>query len=516
MKKKAQKTKKQEKGLGPENTATPYYIATPRYIKSWGYYNKKNKILIERITPKWCLVNHDKDIFLAELKEALKKVDGKDKVVGYGFKHAGVDYLVKKLKDVNTFYNTPSLSQCEALVNKTRVLKPFNEIYEDVKKMLRVMFDFSSPKDVEITAITIAQSWIKPLLNSTFFYGIDATKGGGKTTLGELVYFLMRHGYVGGNITPAALVRLADDLDLNVFVDEIDQNLKDDDIMAALRKGQRRGNPYIRCEGKNNEPVAYDLFGCHGYSYRSDVEDAFMDRSLTIHTSKSQDPMLPVINNFKQEVLKPLADELFFWYFTNIHDVATCSGVAGCSSKYRHQTADRESLYKGYTKHLSTDDKTYLSTVFGRETELAYLCLNVSKMLGLDFLESLKEIMVSKKEDAASATNFYYDELLQYLHKNKATVLHKTLKDGLNAGCAFYPKSKLYTQFIEHLTTLKVSTIGTKKFSSLLRDFGFKQNESITSQRYDSYPTPCLIFKDPILKKLGLDEESKIREEFGG
>ena len=53
-------------------------------------------------------------------------------------------------------------------------------------------------------------------------------------------------------------------------------------------------------------------------------------------------------------------------------------------------------------------------------------------------------------------------------------------------------------------------SIGTKKFSSMLRDLGFVEGDNITSQRYDNHPTPCLIFSPIILENLNLSSPAKI------
>lgn len=365
------------------------------------------------------------------------------------------------------------------------------------------LFDFSSQTDLEVTSLHIAQSWIKPSLNEAFFYGIDATKGGGKTTLGEIVFFLVRHGFVGGNISSAAMVRLIDDLDLNIFVDELDQKRNDEDLMGTFRQGQRRGNPYVRCEGRDNHPVSYNTFGCHGYSFRSDIEDAFMDRSLRIHTQKSMDYQLPVINSEKAAIIRPLVDQLFFWYLDNFL-VVTCSKEGPVLGTLMPKQFNRHSLFNDLTQSLSVEEKQFISTVFGRDNEIAFLCLKTAKRLGIDILENLKEIMQRKKEDQASAEGFYLEFLREYIVNKMNEINNKKLKDGINIGCAFYPKNRLFQGFVKHLKDLDVVSIGTKKFSSMLRDLGFIEGLNLCSQRYENYPIPCLIFTDDIKKKIGI------------
>ncbi len=482
-----------------ENTATPILPTTPYYIKSWGYIDINKKVLVEQLTP---------EVFYYDINGIKGTVNVG---LGGGFEINGNRFFFKQKKvyDGRLFYNIPDVDLVKKYLEGDYKPRAYADINKDIINHLNVLFDFKGNVDVQTSSLCIGQSWIKPRLNEFFFYGVDSSYGGGKTTLGEIVYFSMRHGFVGGNISSASIPRLTDELDLNIFIDEIDQNSKDDDCMAILRKGQRRGNPYVRCEGRDNRPVAYDLAGIHGFSFRSELEDAFMNRALRIHSVKSNDYMLPVINSAKKDILKPLADELFIWYLDNIFKfdsniVATCSEEKGILPHFSDMTLSRKKIYDSLTAHLNIQEKEFLTKVFGRDSELTFLCLHVSKILGLDILENLKTIMTNRGHDELSSESYYLEALKEFIYQYSKNIFAKYLRDGVHAGCCYYPKSKLYQNFIKYLKELNVNTIGTKKFTSMLRDLGFVEGDTITSQRYDTYPTPCLIFNKEICEKIGL------------
>lgn len=487
-----------------KNIATPTLPATSRYIKSWGYFNKEEKIHIEQITPELFLYNNAGKKGIAETQTA-KNEEGKIKF--YYLDIEGKWYILpKRIYDARLFYNIPSINLCKDYLLGKFKPREYKEIAKDIKKILKELFDFSDEVDIEVSNLHIGQSWIKPIRNNFFFYMIDSTLGGGKTTLGEIVYFLVRHGFLGGNISSASIPRLTNELDLNIFIDEIDQNSRDDDVLSILRKGQRRGNPYVRCEGRDNIPMAYDVAGSHGGSFRSELEDAFMNRSLRVHTKKSFDFMLPVVNSAKKEILKPLADELFLWHLDYL--VAGCSeqeGVAGISTPTHAEK--RAEMYLDLTRHFTKEEQEFLKKVFGRDNELSYLCLETARILKLDVLDNLKKIMNNKALNEASSEGFYLDALKQLIFMELPKISSKTLKDGLNIGYPFYPKNRLYQDFMVYLRNINVQTIGTKKFSSILRDFGFVEGENITSQRYETYPTPCLIFNKKICESLSIPFE---------
>lgn len=484
-----------------KNTTTPILPATSHYIKSWGYFDEDNRIHIEQLTPMRFIYNKNGSKGIVETQE---QRDDKKKLQYYYLDIEGERYILgKQIYEAKLFYNVPSFTLCNEYLSGNFKPRAYHLIDEDIRKIIKELFDFNSDVDAEVSALHIGQSWIKPLLNQFFFYMIDSSLGGGKTTLGEIVYFLTRHGFLGGDISSASIPRLTNELDLNIFVDEVDQNNKDENIIGVLRKGQRRGNPYVRCEGRDNRPVAYDVAGCHGGSFRSELEDAFMSRSLRTHTKKSIDYQLPVINSAKKEILKPLADELFLWHLDNL--VATCSKQEGVAGKSEATTIkNRNQMYEQLTNHFSKDEQDFLKKVLGRDNELTYLCLETARILKLNVLDNLKTIMSNKSRDEASSEGFYLDALKQLIFTELSKLCSRTLKDGVNLGYPFYPKNRLYQDFMTYLKGINVSTIGTKKFSSILRDFGFIEGETITSQRYDSYPTPCLIFNRKICDTLSI------------
>jgi len=486
-----------------KNTTTPTLPTTRYYIKSWGYYNKYKKIIIEQINPQFFIYNVDGKTGIIEV-EVIKDVIG-DKIekIGIGFIIEDVLYLFKSkvIYDARQFYNIPSLDKFQKFVDGKVKIRSYKELNKEVLSALGEMFDFSNELDVFTSGITIGQSWIKLLLNEFFFYGVDASKGAGKTTLGEVVFFMMRHGFIGGDISKSAVSRLVDELDLNIFIDEIDEKFGEEDIMGILRKGQRRGNPYVRCEGRDHRPVTYDIAGIHGYSYRGEVEDAFMDRSLRIHTAKSKNHMLPIINSFKREILKPLSDELFLWFIKNIH-VVGCSEERRVVGKISTTTfPNRKWLFALVTKHLTDDEVEFLKGVFGRDNELTFLCLNVSKMLDVDMFDKIKKIIQKKQSDESSSEGFYFETLKGYIVSVFREIKQRILKDGDNMGCPFYPKSRLYTNFVKYLKEQQIMSIGTKRFSSLLRDLGFVEGVTMVSQRYEKYPSACLIFNKEICER---------------
>lgn len=513
-----------------QTTATSYYLTTTYYtttLKSWGLLDTDKELYIEQL-------NKTSFIYNKAGKKGIAKVQSeKDEETKKWNFFLLIDneryYFSSPIMEAP--YNTPSLELVTSYLKGEFKPREFKKIIEDVTKMLGALYDFKFETDKTIVQLAIGQSYLVPFLESLFYLGIDATKGGGKTTLLELITFLQRHGYMGGDTSAASIPRLVHELQLSIGLDEIDQKIGltgEGDSVAILRKGQRRNNPYVRCEGRNNIPKAYDVFGCHSFSFRTELEDAFMSRSLPIHTAKTNNNKLPVINVVKRKILKPLSDELFLWGIENFsilykEYIKSCSNVVsvvGCSGKYRNQTSEeiRDSLYKELTEHLNSDALEVLQRVTGRNTELSFIALDIAKLLGLDIIESLRDVMQTKEETESISESYYLEALEDFLKRKynnlKQDENYKKL-DGIHAGGVFYPKNLIYQEYVQELQRNSIFAIGTKKYNSLLRDLGFLEGDTIINIRFNKIPKKCVIFSEKILSRLNIFQEgdSKTKDE---
>lgn len=506
-----------------ESTSTPSTPSTPRYTtRSWGFFDKEGCVYAEQVTQDMYICNVNGGVHLLKVSWEPAPENEKKKVPI--LKVEDVRYrLPDKLYDVNSFYETPNIATCQAFISGTYKPRPLNQIVQELLLRIKSLFEFTNDRDAPLWVLFIIQSYLKPVLNNFFFAGVDATKGGGKTTLLEIMSYLSRHGYLGGDVSAASLPRMVEEFDLALFLDELDQRLgktAEEDSVGVLRKGQRRGNYYVRL-GKNDLALQqFDVAGTHAFSFRSELEDAFISRSLITHTAEAKDAMLPVINIFKKQVLQSIRDELFFWSVQEMHNfnvvvfdaedrlrelVEGCSGVEGCSSISGHQ-ALREMLYNLAMSDFSKEEKALFGTLMGRNIELCYLLLRVSRLAGLNFQEAIGVAMQEKQEDEAFGDNAYLDVLrdllrMQYDAAGSAWVL----REGETPGAKFVPKTMIYRALCQELKENNIPTIGSKRFNGLLRDLGFVQGISIRSQRPPGQtPKPCLIFTDDVLLKLGV------------
>lgn len=510
-----EKRNKEKKDTKPKTTTTSFYTTTPYYIlQSWGCFQPELKLHVEQITKSLFLYNYKNKFGLVQTQS---DKNSETKKWEFWLNIENEKFFFKKpILSAEKHYNIPTTNTIRAFLDGKFKPRSFKEIIEEVGKKLSIFYEFMFQEDLTVWKLHIGQSYLKHILSAFFFVGIDASFGGGKTTLLELASLFKYHGFLGGDISPASIPRLVDELSLNVGIDEFDQKIGgDENITAILRKGQRKGNPYVRCEGKDHTPTSYEVAGAHDYSYRTETEDAFGSRSLKTHTGKAKDKTLPILNLYKNELLKPLADELFLWGIQNSlnlygkyqNNVVACSNVEGCSSGLSTQEF-RNSMYNKLTCHLGSRELNVLQKLSGRNIELAFICLNVAKLLDFDVVEELSTIMQQKAKTESISENFYLDKLEEFLSDLSAKCDVPKLQDGINATCRYYPKNQAFQEFVKDLSEMRVATIGTRKFTSLLREIGFIEGQSITSQRFDGKPPKhCLIFTKEILDKLNPPRE---------
>ena len=499
--------------------------------KYWGTFNDEHKFYAERIDEFTFICNHNGTIEITQIKS-----EPKDEKHDTFFiqTESGIKCILKSPHKKNMFYNNnvPSIKDCNTAVENLQLYtKEPTELISDIKKIYELLYEFNTNIDKETLILSVLQSYLKPFLESFFFVGIDSTKGGGKTTLLEITALMSRHGFVAGDISTASIPRLVDSWDLTCFLDEIDQSINkgEDDKVSLIRKGQRRGNPYIRCEGKNFEPKAYEVCGGHVFTFRSEIEDAFASRAIPCHTSPSKDNRLPIVNSVKQSVIKPLSSKMFFSFFVNMwkyYDVYSeiNNKVKSISQELlagNDAIDKRQILYTTIIESIELDDneKSLLNEISGRNVELLFDILKIEKILGykpnIEYLKLFKE----KEEDDALGDNYFLSALKNILiEKYISAVKHegddtfKKLEKGEYKGNYCASKNTIYDSLVQKLTDRKIPSAlipTSKKYNSLIKDVGFITKESVSKQKYKGHPEWCLVITNKILGKLKINSEGE-------
>lgn len=504
-------------------------------IKDWGFYDEEHFVYAEQITINKYLVNAGGKINLYDVEIELPK-DKKGKDKHYLDINNRKYYLSPRRISVKNFYTVPGIDECQLFLGKEIKVRNIEEILKDLKAALKTLFEFTQEKDVILISLFIAQSFLKPVVDEFFFVGIDATKGGGKTTLLEIISLLSRHGMLAGDMSPASIPRLVEQFDLALAMDELDERIGkgEEDSVAILRKGQRKGNKYIRVNKHSMNVETFDVAGTHCFTFRSELEDALISRSLHIHSRTTSDNRLAIINFYKSTLLQRLQEELFFWGVREIPKIGykvkeakkavleslNVVGNSRDSREFGHSYVQqqRDNLFKKITEKFTTKEKKLLESLVGRNSELAFLLIRLTRLLEINLEDEIATVIKEKQEQQTYNTPYYQEALKEYLidHYNelKDQEIWK-LKSGTHTGFVFTPKSLCYRNFSTFLKNNNVNSIGHKPFTSLLRDLGFVEGVNINSQRpAGKYPTACLIFDEDIQKNLDIDTILPLQEKI--
>lgn len=137
-------------------------------------------------------------------------------------------------------------------------------------------------------------------------------------TVGSVCY---RQMLAGGGSTAAATRRIVHKYRGTLVADEFDQNHKTElfsSLTRILNQGFQKGRPMLICEGENNEPTPYDVFGPKIFALRGWLgDDAIESRTISVWMkprTRDDVPLNLPKERFEREALN-LRNRLLSWRF---------------------------------------------------------------------------------------------------------------------------------------------------------------------------------------------------------
>lgn len=526
--------KKYEELLTKQSTTLTTASTANYKTRSWGFVDTTENTYAEQINLDTYIFNFQGFIGLVsvaqdDLNTLLNKPPAKKQEMRKYIRIGTVNYLLpKKLEDCRKYYSLPTVEEAKKFINNMYEVEDINKLSKLFDFYVSSIYDFKDVQDLQLWKLFVFQSYLKPHLESFFYCGADATKGGSKSTLLEIMSILARHGYMAGDISAASLPRMVENLDLSIFADEVDQHIQGSEaILSILRKGQRKGVPYVRFNTKTMEYDSFDVAGTHAVAFRTQLEDAFIDRTLLTHAGKSKDNRLAVVNLFKKQHLHLLTRKLFFWsvarFFQirksqlqlttrllveNLNPVASVEGVVS--------KEHRSNLYDIITAGLSKKEKDCLESFNGRNAELAFNMIHLCRLLGLDLVDFIDYRMQKKQEDDSMNSSIaletleellktYYDDFQDVAQQEQRGRWITTVENS-TPNCFYISKGEVLGRLNEKLKNLGVVGVNPSTFTGLLKDFGFHEGTNIKSQRppkgIEGTPRVCLVYTKDIIERL--------------
>lgn len=422
-------------------------------------------------------------------------------------------------------FATPKLESVQRWIINEHVKPSAKELFERVRNALTLLYDLENKNAYTTHALGIFSSWVAELLNSVWYQGFDAKPGSGKTSYLEGFALLCRHGYLVGDPSVAMVARICDQQKLSIFIDEIDEH---PELISLLRQGYRKGSPYTRLNTKTFVNEQFDVYGFKGYSFQSNTEKALKSRTIIDTLRPSSDDTLPILNTFKEPILRPLYEDLLFWYMDNASDLVALVVPVVLVPVVPEGGVEqqREHIYNEILDQLgfTIAETEAMRRLVGRNLELIFTALLVSKVLDIPIQEELRITFEEKQASENVFKENYYLELLQeklqelYIDRSEALSYMSKASKGKYEGCYYVPRKFVYETFNAELQKKFLPTIATTKFFEYLKEFDFIDGDNISRQRVGNNIVDCLMFDKKSVAKINSnvvkqEPEPKVCEE---
>jgi len=418
----------------------------------------------------------------------------------------GREYIFRE-KPLRVFpWHRLSKHDVKAYIDGTYQVKSGNEIYQMVKNYFESFGDYEEPWHSPVITLVVLESCLSEFLDSLFYLDVGSEGfGSGKTTLIEAIAGISYHGVLGGSVSPASQARLGKRWNPNWGLDEFDRAQDESDLSYLLaRVGYRKNIPYIRWNPERDEEEMCESFAVRSYSYYDDVEPALKQRSLAhIVLSKSMDSRVPIINMIREKFEHKIATDLMFWRLEylvkNLDSLKESRHVGNVDSLLLEgKEKVRETLFNEMTKNLSPMERKFLEVLKGRESELTFIAIQVSRAVSVNILKDILEALKVKVVEERSTDDPAFEEFrnlvkIEIMRGTKQTYL-KNIIEELNEWC----KER-------GLKPIKGRTI--KRYYT---ELGFRMNKNIKRVSGGLF----LTIDDKVKKRVEYLESEKISDEM--
>lgn len=431
----------------------------------------------------------------------------------------------------NHSYKLPDFNMVKRFLEGRAIPKDTKTLFKTLETYFKTFMDIEKKGMYKILAIYPFLSFLQESFDVLFYLGIDGQYGGGKTTLGELLAGVCRHGYATSNLTVAFLARVLDSQRLTLFIDELDTvNIGEDqdhEIFAILRQGYRRGLPFSRIGKDNREPESFNVFGCKMFSIHDKLEQALLTRSIPITLQASPSKALPIINTEKRAYSKRLLDELYLWYFDSaillLDKVYVVDVVDHIIDRYIYKNKEseaREAIRLSLMSNIPTPSSLgLLDTLRGRNLELGFILSKLDNMLGIGLIESsseeLLEIFRTKEEMEKEKQEMGVEGDVRDILKEFYVLYHDKPEYRTEFGYFKIAQKEVISKLKERVDKASQHLLNHSKIRGTFTEIGFIDGETKRRMKIrlplekESRARLCLIYSPKILENLGLGEEAK-------
>ena len=426
----------------------------------------------------------------------------------------------KPLTESEFIFTMPIREEVYNWINGKREVMETEKLVRLVNKTLHVFLDLGEEINYDVLTLSIFHSWLLEMVGATWFVLIYGPWGGGKTTTGEILASLFRHGYVIANPSIAFIGRCLDRMRISPFIDEIDAIDNREDLISLIRQSYRKGAKYSRINKEGMTPDTYYTFAIFAISVHGFTEEALTSRTFPIATIESKDYRLPIINLIKGTILTRIYTELFIWSGENIINIDNIDYFDDIDiiSQIDYIPPDgiRKLLFLKLSAIVNHEQGKQLEQYTGRTVELGYLMARVAKLLNMkiDLVKAFKisqETINDIRETGVLGT--FRDYLISLYHQYKDNPSFRN-----RVGEFMVSNKDVFERFNSYLAQSRRQQVTPKSFKSMLLDLGFTQNarKHMLIPLLDSNEPPSsrltLIFTSRVCRKIGLNYTKMVDE----
>lgn len=235
-----------------------------------------------------------------------------------------LDKLVKKAQDdMDTPTKPPPILETEPHPDPVDGSQVADEIYHIITNHIAC-----EPHTAIASTLWVFFTWVVDASYIAPIAWINAPeKRCGKTQLLTLIGRLCKRALPTTNISPPALYRSIEKYQPTLLIDEADSFFKqNEELRGVLNAGHSRDAPYIyRCQGDDNEPMPFYVYGAKVISGIGNISDTLIDRSISLQLRrKTADEHRYRVRHLDKAITDTLKAKLARWADDNIQAVDAC------------------------------------------------------------------------------------------------------------------------------------------------------------------------------------------------
>ncbi|MGD0587731.1 MAG: hypothetical protein ABSA63_02940 [Thermoplasmata archaeon] len=302
--------------------------------------------------------------------------------------------------------------EAEARLSRSRARDSGPALFVEVGQTLRHYLAFETEWAYDVAALWVMMAACSAALAVVFYLVFTEKQGKGKTTALGLLSKLTG-GLNASDVSPAALVYwLKENPCGAVCIDEFDvprDAERDSALAAVVRTGYQVDGSYDRWDPRAGKLDSSPTFGAKALGYRGKADEATEDRVFVLPLRAStpgRDGARLVVRNYRPRV-EELCSRLKTWGRLAVASVDEQDWEGDTWLEKIEAVVGKENIGAN------------------RETQLTDVCLRVSRVVGVDLTDSLREAFGVRREVASANLSVDVEEAREVLASFTVNTLTK-------------------------------------------------------------------------------------------